>query len=314
MRSDHADSAMASRGTNSYHHFDFALLALRVPAHVHQRVEAAVVLPRAGISWGAIFGGAIAATAITIMLIAAGSGLGLASVSPNSASNPSATTFTALAAIWLILVQWISSFFAGYLAGRLRPGWGSVHRDEVMFRDTAAGLVAWAVASIFVVALVSTGASSLLGSVGRATASVAASAAGGAAQSAGSLSGDQGGYLLDTLFRPSQPNAQQSGADAKAEVARILATGATGNISQPDHDYIVQLVAARTGLSPQDAGKRVDAVIAKRKQAIDKAKEAANEARKAASGIALYTFFSMLVGAFIACVAGAIGGRQRDAF
>ena len=269
---------------------------------------------RPGLSWAAVFGGAFVATAVTVMLVALGSGLGLAFVSPVSGDNPSAATFTAIAAVWLVIVQWVSSFFGGYLAGRLRPGLGGVHGDEVMFRDTASGFVAWAVASIFIIGLVTSGASSVLGSAGRAAASVASSAAGGAAQSAASSPADPSGYLLDTLFRPSQAAPQQNTADAKAEAGRILATGATGNISQPDHDYLAQLVAARTGLSAADAGKRVDDVIAKEKQAVDSAKQAANAARKAASSFAIYTFFSMLIGAFIACVAAAIGGRQRDAF
>jgi hypothetical protein len=38
----------------------------------------------------------------------------------------------------------------------------------------------------------------------------------------------------------------------------------------------------------------------------------AEEARKAATAVALFTGFSMLVGAFIACVSAAIGGRLRD--
>ena len=269
---------------------------------------------RPGISWGAVFGGAAVATAVTIMLLALGSGLGLASVSPIAGGNPSAVTFTALAAVWLIIVQWVSSFFGGYLAGRLRPGWAGVHRDEVMFRDTASGFVAWAVASILVVGVVGSGTSSLLGGAGRAAASVASSAARGLAQSAGASPRDPSGYLLDALFRPSQPNSQESSPDAKAEAARILAISVTSGVSKADHDYLAQLVAARTGLSPGDAGTRVDQVIAKEKQAADQAKQAANAARKAASSLAIYTFFAMLIGAFIACVAAAIGGRQRDAF
>ena len=123
--------------------------------------RAAVAPDRAGIAWGACFGGAVVATAITVLLVALGSGFGLASVSPVSGGNPSATSFTVFAAIWLLIVQWVSSFFGGYLAGRLRAGWSGVHTHEVMFRDTACGFVAWAVASLFVVGLVGSGASSL---------------------------------------------------------------------------------------------------------------------------------------------------------
>jgi hypothetical protein len=285
------------------------------------------VIARPGISWAAALGGAVVAAAISIMLIALGSGLGFAAVSPYSFNNPSVMTFTVVGAIWLIIVQWVSAFFGGYLAGRLRPALTDVHTDEVGFRDTATGFVAWAVATLFVVALAAAGGASVVSGAGRAATAMAAYAAGGAAQGAsvgpaqggaaqaGSMSGGAPSeYLLDMLFRPAQPNAQGSAAEAKAEAGRILATGAIGDLSQPDHDYLVQLVASQTGLTPSDAGERVDDVIVREKQAVDKAKQAADAARKAASAFSIYTAVSMLIGAFIACVAGAIGGRQRDAY
>jgi hypothetical protein len=211
----------------------------------------------------------------------------------------------------------VSAFFGGYLAGRLRPSMTDVHTDEVGFRDTATGFVSWAVATLFVVAVIASGATSAVSGIGRAAGTMVASVAGGAAQGgaqAAATPGTPSGYLLDSLFRPTQPNPQGSTTDAKAEAGRILATGATGTISQPDHDYLVQLVASRTGLSPADAGKRVDDVIAQERQVVEKAKQAADTARKAAAAFSIYTAVSMLIGAFIACVAGAIGGRQRDAY
>ncbi|HEX3983741.1 MAG TPA: hypothetical protein VHX12_08610 [Acidisoma sp.] len=272
-------------------------------------ITASEIAPRtarySGLSWGAVFGGAVVATAITVMLTAAGSGFGLAWVSPVSADNPSPLTFTVTAAIWLIIVQWVASFFGGYLAGRLRPGLTDLHRDEVTFRDTASGLVAWAVAALFVVGLVATGIGSFAGSVGK----IAAAATASASHEAG-----PSGYELDKLFRPTRNAAQTGSPQAKAEAGRILATAAVGPVSQPDHDYLVQLVEAQTGLAPADASQRVDQAITDEQQAIQKAKQAANVARKAAASFAGYTFFSMLIGAFIAAVAGAIGGRQRDAF
>ena len=91
------------------------------------------------VSWAAIIGGALTAVAITLLLVALGAGIGLSSVSPWSSSNPTATTFTLLAAVWLIIVQWLSSGLGGYLAGRLRTKWVGLHTDEVFFRDTAHG-------------------------------------------------------------------------------------------------------------------------------------------------------------------------------
>lgn len=280
----------------------------------YSSADPVVVHPlRPGLSWAAIFGGAVVATAVTVMLTALGSGIGLASVSPMTQDNPSVMTFTVWAAIWLILVQWIASFFGGYLAGRLRPSLGGVHTDEVTFRDTASGFVTWAVAALFAVGLIASGASSFLGSVGKAVTTVAGSAAGGAAGSTASGL-EPSAYLLYTMFRPSQNAAQSSSPQAKVEAGRILATEVTGPISESDHAYLVRMVEAQTGLSESDATTRVDQTIAAEQKAIDAAKKAANAARKAAAAFATYTFFSMLVGAFIACVAGAIGGRQRDRF
>ncbi|NHN84255.1 hypothetical protein GOB93_06295 [Acetobacter musti] len=267
-------------------------------------------LLRAGISWPAVSGGAFVAAAVSIMLISLGAGFGFSAVSPEAGNNPSAFTFTVWAAIWLIVVQWISSFFGGYLAGRLRAPLLSAHSREVMFRDTAGGFVAWAVAVVFTAAIIGSGAFSLAGSAGKASGHIAAAAV--------SKNTDMpSGYMLDALFRPAQPdnvtgNASE-GKNPAPEAARILATAATGSISPQDRDYLTKLVAARTGTSAEDAGQRVDRAIAMENEAISKAKHAAELARKAAASLAFYTFFSMLVGAFIACVAGAIGGRQRDA-
>src|SRR6476661_2964046 len=96
------------------------------------------------VSWGAIIGGAFVIASIGLMLAALGSGLGLASVSPWPNSSVLATTFGVMTAIWLIVVQWISSALGGYVAGRLRTRWTGLHTDEVHFRDTAHGFLAWA--------------------------------------------------------------------------------------------------------------------------------------------------------------------------
>jgi hypothetical protein len=254
--------------------------------------------PLSAVSWPAVFAGAFVATAFTIMLLALGSGLGLASLSPYTA-NPSATTFTVFAAIWLIIVQWVSSALGGYLTGRLRTRWVSVHTREVFFRDTANGLLSWAVASVFIVGIVVSGSSSLLGTGTH----VAASAVSSTTPSA---------YMLDTLFRPTNPGGTQATGQDRSEASAILAQGVTGTVDQSDQTYLAQLVAARTGVTQADAQARVTNAMAQEQVAVAKAKQAANAARRAASGFALYTFASMLIGAFIAAVSGAVGGRLRD--
>ena len=107
--------------------------------------------------WGAIIGGALGAIAVSIILFTAGSGFGLSTVEPWSFANRMPETFAIGAAIWLVVMQWLSAAFGGYLAGRLRAKWIGLRTDEVLFRDTAHGLLAWALATVIVAALFALG-------------------------------------------------------------------------------------------------------------------------------------------------------------
>jgi hypothetical protein len=107
--------------------------------------------------WGAIAGGALGAIAVSIILFTAGSGFGLSAVEPWTFANRMPETFAIGAAIWLIVMQWLSSAFGGYLSGRLRAKWIGPRTDEVLFRDTAHGLLAWALATVIVAGLFTLG-------------------------------------------------------------------------------------------------------------------------------------------------------------
>jgi hypothetical protein len=273
--------------------------------------------PRPAVSWGAVTGGAFVIAATGIILLGLGAGFGLSSVSPWPGAGVTAGTFTIMTAIWLIVAQWLSSAIGGYTAGRLSHTEPRLHTDEAYFRDTAHGIFAWAVAAVVTVALLASGASSLISGAARSAATVAAGAVQGGAQGAAqNTSGNLGsvdGYLVDTLFRSDKPDANASNQDVRAETTRILATGLrNGDVPDADKTYLATLVAARTGISQDDAKKRVDDVIAKAKDAQVKARQAADDARKAAMHLALFTAFSMLVGAFIAGVAAKLGGHHRD--
>ena len=207
------------------------------------------------VSWAAIIGGAVNAVAITLLLVALGSGIGLSSVSPWSSANPSATTFTLLAAVWLIIVQWLSSGLGGYLAGRTRTKWVGIHTHEAFFRDTAHGFLAWALASLLVAAFATSTVSSAVSSAGRAISSVAGGAASGATQAAASQTSGPDGYFLDTLFRKDQPDANAASQDARAEAGRILTRAiSNGTLDPGDRTYLAKLIAARTG--DLSAGRR----------------------------------------------------------
>ncbi|UCI31301.1 hypothetical protein [Mesorhizobium sp. B4-1-4] len=272
------------------------------------------------ISWGPIIAGAFAASTLSFMLMLLGSGLGLTMVSPWSGSGASITTFAVSSAIWLVVVQWLSSGVGGYLAGRMRTRWVDIHTDEVFFRDTAHGFLSWALATLLVVGVLGSALTSILGSGVQAASTVVSGAAMGAsAGNAGSASADNAtSYFVDSLFRPADPSKlaaanPQNDAAAASQASRILiASAAAGEISADDKTYLSQLVAARTGLSEADAKARVDAILAKAQDAKVKAKQAADTARKASATFALLGALSLVVGAFIASAAAALGGRQRD--
>ena len=141
------------------------------------------------VSWGAIIGGAVAAAALTLLLVTLGAGIGLSSVSPWSSANPTATTFTLMTAVWLIIVQWLSSGLGGYLAGRLRTKWTGLHTHEVFFRDTAHGFLAWALASVLVAMVATSAISSAVSTAGSAVSSVAGGAVAGSGEPGRSLDG-----------------------------------------------------------------------------------------------------------------------------
>ena len=288
------------------------------------------------VSWGAICAGAAAAASLSLILLVLGVGLGLSSVSPWTRDGMSATTFSVSTILWLTFTQLLASAMGGYLAGRLRTRWTDVHTDEVYFRDTAHGFLAWALASLATAALLTSVIGSILGTGIQAGASVAGanpSAMGAAAASARLAPGADAatvGYHVDSLFRrdanaapggasaASQDNADGASAKVSAEVGRIfMNVRRTDPLPTDDLRYVGQLVAQRTGLSQADAERRVAAVHAKAQaQARDTEvalREASDRARKASAYGALWLFVSLLIGAFVASLAATAGGRSRDA-
>jgi hypothetical protein len=267
------------------------------------------------VSWAAVFAGAFVAAAFSLALVALGAGIGLVSVSPWSSNNPSVTTFTVLAAAWFIAVQLFASGVGGYIAGRLRTRWAGVHTDEVYFRDTAHGLLVWAVGAVIAAALLAWAASSAVSGVAH-VAGAATEAVGAATGEAASAMGNPAGYFSDMLMRSDHPAVADQAA-ATAESGRILTRALyNGDLPAADKTYLAQIVASRTGVSQPDAEKRVadvfDQAQKAKQQAADKAKEAADAARKTGVYVALWAFISLLVGAFSASYMATVGGSQRD--
>lgn len=291
------------------------------------------------VSWKAILAGATASAAITLVLVAFGAGVGFSVVSPWSDQGISATTFTISAGIYLIVIAMLSSTIGGYLAGRLRSQWQSVHESERYFRDSAHGFVTWALATLVTAAVLGGATTAIIGATG-------AGLAAGAPAAVRSAATDT---YIDSLLRPaagrantaapaqSQTQANQQASDQatspvpsgqttpnlqggqiaapaqpqtgvnRGEIGRILATGLTrtGSVSDADKSYLASMIAVRTGLSQQEAEARVNQTIAQ-------AKAAADAARKSARNFSFWLAFAMLAGALSAALAAIEGGNLRN--
>jgi hypothetical protein len=274
---------------------------------------------RSAVSWAAIIAGAVAATAATVILLVLGTGVGLSIISPWYRAGASAATVGVSAVVWLVVVQWISSGLGGFLAGRLRTKWVGVHTHEVFFRDTAHGFLAWSLATVAGALVFASVTASGVSGVAKGTSDVAAAtsrAAQADVQNGHAGAGDRSAYFVDTMFR-SANSADGDKADSPAEATRILVRSIQDGrvvLSPADKAYMAQMVAARTGLSQPESEQRVDTVANQLNDAEQKVRQAADVARKRAAQLSIATALSMLIGAFIASAAAALGGRIRDEY
>jgi hypothetical protein len=301
------------------------------------------------VSWGAIIAGALSAAALSFVLLSIGAAFGLSVTSPWDLTGRDAGEAAAAigigTAIFLIIVHALASGVGGYLAGRLRSKLIGLRGDETYFRDTAHGLVVWAVSAlttILMIAFLAFAAARGTVAVGAATLNAAGQAAGAATPALLDERGqDNIGYFIDTLFRPAagapatgtegqaptggaatvpmtppEPRAEGDVRMEREEIGRIVRIALDGEISAEDRTYVAQIVAQETGMPQAEAEQRVDQMIerakAARAEAVETAKQAADAARQAGMYTALWAAVAMLAGAFAASLAATWGGRARD--
>jgi len=266
------------------------------------------------VSWPSITAGALASISVSIVLFSLGSGIGLASLPPWTNSNSSLTAFTLKMAIFLIVVQWISSAVGAYLTGRLRVKRVGLHTQEAFFRDTSNGFLSWALATVITTGLLISGTTSIISGGVQAASMVAAGTVAGSSKDAGDIKYPLS-YYVDSMFRSDKLSENMTNKDFRSEATTILMSNINSlGVGDVDKAYLTRLVTAHTGLSENDATEQVERVIGQINVVEEKAKRLVDDTRKAAEHFAFFTFFSMLVGAFIACVGGALGGQRRDLY
>jgi len=233
-------------------------------------------------------------TAATLILLPLGSALGFALASPWHTAMP-LKTFSVANGIWIVVVQWLSAALGGYITGRLRAKWVGAHTHEVFFRDTVHGFLAWALSALVATVLLASMATHL-----------AAGAAAGSNEQQGVRNGSiNQSIYADRLFRSDRGPTTISEQDRVEATHLLIEAENGGDMSEADRVYLAHLVSDRTGLAEADAQTRVDNVIMQDKVAADKA-------RKVAAAVSLFMSLAMLIGAFVASVGGALGGRDRD--
>jgi hypothetical protein len=295
--------------------------------------------PGSYVEWGAVIAGAIAAAAMSFLLLTFGSAIGLSLSSPWPHSGVSGLTLTILATLFAVVVQVGSFAIGGYIAGRMRKRWHDAAETESQFRDGVHGFLVWSL-GLVIGAVIAVGTA---GSVAKTGAEVGATVAAGVAGAAGAAMASMSGedreaglaYTVDLLFRPNvaEPATPQTAvpvpgagmgavspqADAsyRGQALRIMTRGLTsGDVPPRDREYLARLVAARTGMSPQEAQQRVDQTITEARDTAQRAETearlAADKARKAGILAAFLAAASLLVSAAAAAAGAGLGGRHRD--
>lgn len=281
---------------------DPAVVAATHPydSYAPTRTEAAA----SGVSWAAVFAGAFAAAALSLILLALGAGAGLSSISPWSSTGASATAVGFGALLFLCITEIISSGVGGYLAGRLRTKWVDLHTDEVYFRDTAHGFLAWCVALVMSAAFLGAAAAGMVGASVNANAR-AASTSGSATSGSAALEANR--YYIDSMFRGGRAAANADEDVYKAEAASVFAHSIANHssLAPDDRNYVASLVVVTTGVSRAEAEARVSSAFDRDLAAID-------QARKSAAHSLYWLFVALLLGAFTASFAATMGGRRRD--
>ncbi|MCJ2137004.1 PhnA-like protein [Methylobacterium sp. J-026] len=268
------------------------------------------------VSWGAIFAGAVTALVTQVIVNLIGVGVGLASVGPNAADNPAASTVSMSAGVWFVASGIVASLAGGAIAGRLSgktlPGAAALH-----------GLVSWAVTTLVVLYLLTSAATGLVGG----TLSTVSGALGGAGNLVGGTVQTAAQAAAPSLSKISNPldgiensvrqqaagQDPQAARDAAVAAVKALFTGDAGQKQQAEARAADALAKAQNipvdqaKQQIQDYEKQYDQAVATAKQ---KAEAAAVTAKSAATQGAFYAAIALVLGALAAFLGGRLGAPK----
>jgi hypothetical protein len=288
-------------------------------------VTATVVTPAAAVvggqprsvQWGAIFLGALGATAISMVMLAFGAGIGLSAVSAHPYAGASAKALAVISALYTAVTMVAAFAAGGYITGRMRLPATEDDLAEVDFRDGAHGFGVWALGLVLGAAVAASGVTGVLKTAVQATSAVAGATAAGAAsnpQLTSQISLNPVDYAVDRTLAPA-PGANApagQGMDRTAAVTRAYTAAVkNGQLDQRDRATLVAIVQQQTGLPQAEAEKRVDDTYNELKAAEQKVRDAAEAARKAALITAFGIAATLLLGCAAACAGATAGAKHR---
>jgi hypothetical protein len=248
------------------------------------------------VDWPAVIAGAVMASAISFLLFACGTGIGLSITSPYPPENVSAATFAIVLSLWILVVTIVSFLAGGYFTGLLIRRYATGEHEREM-RDGMHGALTWALGVILGALL---------------TALTVAGAARTGAEAAANVSmqavtGAPTAYFADVLLRSDNPAtiAPAETEARRAEISRVFLRNPAGDVSPDDRAYLSRLVMHQSGIPEPEAKARVDKVVGQ-------AQETAEKARKFALFLAFAIAGTLAVGAAVAWWAAVQGGEHRD--
>jgi hypothetical protein len=283
--------------------------------------DVAVAVAGRRISWGAVFAGVIIVLIVQFLLSLLGVGIGASTIDPTQrGETPEASTFGIGAGLWWVICSLISVFAGAWVAGRLA---GMPDRTDGMLH----GLVAWGLAMLLLIYLLTTGVSSLVGGafgvVGSAmqTAGQGAQAAAGAATETARTPGLLGPFQQDLqqLLGQVRQQAQQAGQQmqqiaADDNVRRVVQKAVTTgpeNLSDADRQAAITALTQHAGMSRPEAEQRLTEWQQTYQRAKQQAMQAAEATADTVSQASLWSFIALLLGAIVAAVGGMLGSPRK---
>ncbi len=266
------------------------------------------------ISWGGVFAGRFLVLAIQLLLSMLGIGIGLSIVQPSPGGTANAGAIGIGAAVWWVVTYIIALVIGSYAAARLAG-------VALRFDGVLHGLVTWAFALMVMFYLLTTAVGGVIGGalgvVGNAVSAAGhglTAAAPEVAKAAG-LSTDQIQKHAKELLQPTDPS-KMSSQQADAVIAKDAAVYVGGGSGAPQaRQEIIGIMAARLGISRDDAAKRFDQWAGQFNQTKSNvahgAKQAAGQAAGVLSQASIWAFVALLLGAIFSGLGGAWGTRPR---